>query len=456
MNKRKGEVDKMEIELNNINNKGKRTLVKCDVCGEIFDSSLEKCPVCGVGREHFIPYEETQSEFQKATGEVYIILGNGAAGVNAAEAIRERNENCEIIMISNEPVIGYNRPMLTKALSKKMDPVKIAIHKEDWYAKNRITNKLDVTIEKINSSEKTVLLSDGESIKYDKCIYALGAECFIPPIAGSNKPEVIAIRRISDVEKIHELLPKVKNVVVIGGGVLGLEAAWEMKKSGCQVTVLEIADKLMVRQLDTEAGELLGEIIKEADIEFQLNAHISEITGDTSVTGVKLEDGKIYPAELVIVSSGVRPNVSIAQEAELAIDRFIVVNEKMETNVPDIYACGDCAAYKGVNFSLWAEASKMGKTAGANAAGDAQTYQIQPTGLTFYGINTSLFAIGDNGKNDSLTYDTKEIRDREKKIYKKYYFVDKKLVGVILIGDTSTLSDMRKAIDEQRAYADMF
>lgn len=447
----------MSIELNNNNNNiGKRTLVKCDVCGEIFDSSLEKCPVCGVGREHFMPYEEIQSEYRKATEEVYIILGNGAAGVNAAEAIRGRNENCEIIIISNEPVLGYNRPMLTKALSKKMDPAKIAIYKEDWYTKNRITNKLGVTAQKINPEEKTVLLSDGESIKYDKCIYALGGECFIPPIAGSDKPEVIAIRRISDVEKIHELLPKVKNVVVIGGGVLGLEAAWEMKKTGCHVTVLEIADKLMVRQLDTEAGELLGEIIKEADIEFQLNAHISEITGDTSVTGVKLEDGKVYPAELVIVSSGVRPNVSIAQEAGMTVDRFIVVNEKMETNIPDIYACGDCAAYKGVNFSLWAEASKMGKVAGANAAGDALTYQIQPTGLTFYGINTSLFAIGDNGKNDSLTYETKEIRDREKKIYKKYYFVDKRLVGVILIGDTSTLSDMRKAIDEQRAYSDMF
>jgi len=185
-----------------------------------------------------------------------------------------------------------------------------------------------------------------------------------------------------------------------------------MKKTGCHVTVLEIADKLMVRQLDTEAGELLGEIIKEADIEFQLNAHISEITGDTSVNGVKLEDGTFYPAELVIISSGVRPNVSIAKDAGVTVDRFITVNEKMETNIPDIYACGDCAAYHGVNFSLWAEASKMGKVAGANAAGEPLTYEIKPTGLTFYGINTSLFAIGDNGKNDTLEYETKEIRDK--------------------------------------------
>lgn len=435
--------------------RGNRTLVKCLVCGDIFDSSQEICPVCGVGKEHFVPYEEESVSFKRNTKEVYIILGNGAAGISAAEAIRERNETCSIVLVSNEAVCSYNRPMLTKSLSTLLSANEIAIHKEDWYKQNNIINMLGVNVDKLISEEKVVILNDGTKLKYDKCIYALGSECFIPPFVGYDQAEVIAIRRIADVEKIRAFIPKVNNTVVIGGGVLGLEAAWEMSKSS-KVTVLEIADKLMGRQLDDAAGELLGTIIKEIDIDFRVNAKITEITGEGSVSGVKLEDGEFHPAELVIVSCGIRSNSEVAQGAGIAVERGVVVNNKMETSVADIYACGDCAQYDGINYGIWPQALEMGKVAGANAAGDSLTYETVTAALTFEGMNTSLFAAGDNGTNPNVQYKSVEFKDQAKKTYEKYYFCEECLTGVILIGDISKLVQMTDAIKEKRSFKKMF
>lgn len=441
---------KVQIESNH---PGSRKLVKCIVCGEIFDASIEICPVCGVDSSNFIPYEMEQNQFKKNTEESFLILGNGVAGVNAAAAIRQRNETCSIVVLSNEPVLSYNRPMLTKSMVEEIDASRIAMYDKSWYKENNIINVLSTNLEKINVEGKWVEFDGGKKILFDKCIYALGAECFIPPIKGSNKDEVVAIRRFEDVKKICRLLPKVNNVVVIGGGVLGLEAAWEMKKADCNVTVLEVADKLMGRQLDNEAGEILGNIIKEAGIDFYLNAHVSEITGDTSVTGVSLEDGTMIPADLVLISSGIRSNIELAKQTGIHVGRSIIVNERMETNLPNIYACGDCAEFEGINYAIWPQAVEMGKVAGASAAGDDVIYKTILAALTFHGMNTSLFAIGDNGKNDKLNYKVKKIHD---KTYEKYYFVDDILVGVILIGDTKKMAELTLAIEQNRKYSELF
>lgn len=436
--------------------KGTRQLVKCMVCGEIFDSSLEICPVCGVGKENFIPVEEELVDYKKNTQEIYLVLGNGAAGLSAAEAIRQRNSTCSIVMVSNEDVLSYNRPMLTKSMIAGFDPSQIAIHDEKWYEENNITLVLGRQLTKLDTQNKTAHFADGITLKYDKCIYALGSECFIPPIPGHEKPEVIAIRRVSDTQKIQAMLPKVKNAVVIGGGVLGLEAAWELHKAKCNVTVLELADKLMGRQLDDGAGKALEDIIRSQGIDVHLNVKIDEITGEGSVTGVKLGDGTVLPAELVVVSCGVRANTAIAKDAGMEIGRAVIVNEKMETSAKDVYACGDCAEYQGINYAIWPQATEQGKVAGANAAGDEAVYETVPAALSFNGMNTSLFAIGDNGKNPDKHYRVVEFRDEAKKTYEKYYFANNRLCGVILIGDTSRLAEMTTAIEEHRQFKKMF
>lgn len=438
------------------NKKSEVQLVKCVVCGEIFDASLDVCPVCGVGRENFIPVSVEESNLKKDTKELFLILGNGAAGINAAKSIRERNKTCSIVMVSNENVVSYNRPMLTKSMIANFDASQLSIYDDEWYKENNITNILNKEILEINPEEKIVTLEGDIKLKYDKCIYALGSESFIPPIPGHDKEGVVSIRKITDTNKINKALPNVKNAVVIGGGVLGLEAAWELRKAKCNVTILELAPSLMTRQLDQKSGEFLANIIKERGINLKVNIKIDSIEGEDSVTGIKLGDGEVIPADLIVLSCGVRPNVSLALSCGIDVNKSLVVNEKMETNKKDIYACGDCAEFKNINYSIWPQAVEMGKVAGANAAGDSLTYETVSAGLSFNGMETSLFAIGDNGKDANKKYKTVEFVDDEKKNYEKYYFVNNRLSGVILIGDTSKLIDLTLAVEENRLFNKIF
>lgn len=436
--------------------KGSRTLVKCLVCGEIFDSSMEICPVCGVGKENFVPVDAEESSFRKDTDHFYVILGNGAAGLSAAKAIRERDKTGSVIMISNEAYPTYNRPMLTKSMVAELDAKEILVEPEAWYQENNIHLLLEKEVTGIHTDKKEITLSDGTALKYTKLIYALGSECFVPPIPGTDKPEVVAIRRMSDIEKIEAMLDRVQNVVVIGGGVLGLEAAWELKKARKQVVVLEAASQIMGRQLDEGASQMLTDISRSNGIEIHAGVQIASIEGESSVTGVKLADGREFPAELVIVSAGVRANVGAAKNAGLDINRGIVVNADMSTSDENIFACGDCAEYEGINYAIWPQALEQGKVAGANAAGDALTYTTVSAGLSFHGMNTGLYAIGDNGKNPNLIYRTVEFKDMGRKQYEKYYFLNNRLCGAILIGDTSKMAFVTEAVEQKKTFKEMF
>lgn len=435
--------------------KGTRTLVKCLVCGAIFDSSIDICPVCGVGPENFVEVEVEENEFSNDTKNFYVILGNGAAGHYAAEAIRKRDRTGTITMISNEPYRTYNRPMLTKSIMAGLNEEQIAVEDTSWYEENRIYQILGHEVVKIDPEAKEVHLDDGSKYHYTKLIYALGSECFVPPIKGVDKDGVIAIRRLSDTKKVAEKLKETKHAVVIGGGVLGLEAAWELKKSKCEVTVLELAPVLMGRQLDKTAGEMLKKISEGQGIKIYTGVQIEAIESGEKVEGVRLADGTVIPAELVIISCGVRANTALAKEAGIETERAVIVNEKMETNIPDIYACGDCAQYEGINCAIWPQAVEEGKTAGAQAAGDDVTYSTVPAALSFHGMNTALFAAGDNGQNPDLIYKTVEYKDEGKKQYQKYYFLNNRLCGVILIGDTSRMAEMTEALEHHRQYKEV-
>ena len=436
--------------------KGKTTLVKCLVCGEIFDSSLEVCPVCGVGKENFVPVESEETSYRKDTQNLYAILGNGAAGLNAAKAIRERDKTGSIYMISNEEYPAYNRPMLTKSLVAGLDAEQIAIQDASWYEEQNIYQILGKNVTGIDTKEKEIQTSDGAKFKYNKLIYAMGSECFIPPIPGADQPEVVAIRCLSDTNKVTELLKHTKEAVVIGGGVLGLEAAWELKKAHCKVTVLELAPRLMGRQLDTAAGEMLKSISEAQGIAIHTGVQIAAIEGDGHVTGVRLGDGQVIPAQLVIVSCGVRANTAIAKEAGLETDRAVVVGSRMNTSDENIFACGDCAQYEGINYAIWPQAVEQGKVAGANAAGEALEYTTVPAALTFHGMNTALFSIGDNGTNPDLIYKTVEFKDVARKQYEKYYFRNNRLCGVILIGDVSRMGELTEAVEKRVSFQELF
>lgn len=434
---------------------GTRKLVKCLVCGEIFDSSLDTCPVCGVGRDKFVEVEVEETAFRNDTQNTYVILGNGCAGVSAAQAIRERDKTGRILLISNEGP-AYQRPMLTKAMLSGLTADQMALHPAGWYEAQNIVQILERQVVAVDTQNKQVELDGGFKLPYTKLIFALGSECFIPPIPGHDKQGVVAIRRLSDVEKIQAMGNTLKQAVVIGGGVLGLEAAWELRKAGIEVTVLELAPKLMGRQLDDQAAALLLDACGKSQVRVETGVQIQSIQGGEAVTGVELGSGEIIPAQLVVVSAGVRANTAIAQSAGIEIDRAIVVNERMETNLPGVYACGDCAQYQGINYALWPEAQEQGKTAGACAAGELAAYQPIAPVLAFHGMGTELFSLGDPGKQPGVEYKTVEVRDEARNTLERYYFTASKLCGVILAGDLSKMADMMAAIDEKRSFAEFF
>lgn len=434
---------------------GTRTLVKCLVCGEIFDSSIEVCPVCGVGKENFVSVEVEENTFRNDTKNCYVILGNGIAGLQAAAAIRERDKTGDIVMISEEQYRTYNRPMLTKSIMAELDEEQIAVQDASWYEENHIQLVLGKEVTEIQPETHTVILEDGSQFLYTKLIYAAGARCFVPPINGVGKKGVVAIRGLKDVKEIETMLPSVKHVIVIGGGVLGLEAAWELKKSKCDVTVLEAAPMLMGRQLDEPAAELLKKIAKEQGIDIHTGVQVMEFIGEDRVSSVLLADGREFPAELVIISAGVRANTAVIEKSGVKTEKAVVVNERMETSAADIYACGDCAEFEGINYAIWPEASEQGRIAGANASGDELVYQEVSSGLSFHGMKTALFAAGDNGKNPNLIYKTVEFKDMGKKHYQKLYFLNNRLCGVILIGDVSRMAELTEALEKRASYKEV-
>ncbi len=431
------------------------TQVKCLVCGEIFDATTV-CPVCGVGPENFVDVQVETVSFEKNTTEKFVIIGGGTAALNAAKAIRERNQTASILMICDESELPYDRPMLTKNMFGAVSGGAIASEEYIWYEEHKVQLWLNTKVVKLEKSKKEIQLSNGEIVSYDKCIYALGSYCFIPPFKGKDLEGVVAIRTIADVEKVSHLAHNAKSAVVIGGGVLGLEAAWELKKEKLEVTVLEGAPSLMAGRIDAMAADFLIKISQKAGVPINTNVKIAELKGNTRVQEVVLEDGTSYAADLVIVSTGVRANIGIAQEAGLYCQRAVVVDEYMHTDDPYIYACGDCAQFAGANIAIWPVAMEMGRIAGANAAGDTLEYVPQTHGMSFAGMGTSLFAIGDVGSQKDVEYKTLEIRDDRKATLEQYFFKNNMICGAILIGDTSKMAMVTTALEEGKSFGEFF
>ncbi|MDR0425218.1 MAG: FAD-dependent oxidoreductase [Clostridiales Family XIII bacterium] len=421
---------------------------KCLICGEIVygDEAPMSCPVCGVGPEQFEEIEIGDTDFVSESKERFIIIGNGVAGTAACEEIRKRNKVCSIEIFSKESVPAYNRPMLTKGILSELDTLNLFLKPDGWYEENNIKLVMGAEAEAIDTAKKEVVLRGGERRGYDKLIIATGADAFKPPFPGADLKGVFTIRTLADVETIQGYLENVKKTVVIGGGVLGLEAAWEIRKAGSGVAVIEGGAGLMRRQLDPKASEILRAAAAKAEVEVYTGAGVEEIVGaGGKASGVKLVDGTLLEAGMVILSTGVRPNVGIAKDAGIQAGRSIEVGDMMETSAADVYACGDCAEHEGKNYSIWMQAAEMGKAAGINAAGDTAEYEPVIPSNAFSGFGISLFALGDNGSDPAKRYKTFEIHDEAKGIYEKLYFVNNRFTGGILIGDTSKSARLLEA-----------
>ena len=435
-----------------------KKMVKCLVCGAVFEEGEDVCPVCGVGSENFMPATASSTSFRLDTDEKFVILGGGPAAKSAAEAIRDRNKSAMITIITQESYLPYNRPMLTKGIVRDFGYNGLAIEGPDWYERNNVFFMSDTEVVRIDTKAKLIdvrLQNGGHGgVKYDKLVYALGAYCFVPPIKGSDKSHVVSVRSIADTERVKAIIAerKASKAVCIGGGVMGLEGAWGLKEGGLDVTVLETAPGLLPKQLDDPASAMLEDICNREGVRIVTGAKITEITDDAVV----LDDGTEFEAQLVIMSTGMRPYTKVAEDSGITVDKWVVANGRMETNVKDVYAAGDCAVIYGQPQAVWAQAIETGRIAGANAAGEALEYTPIGSSLVIEAMNTSVFALGTNGKDPDRQFKTVERRDEVKGTYEKYFFADGRIEGVILLGDISRMATMMDKMSRHASYEEIF
>ncbi len=401
--------------------------------------------------------KESEPTFKKDTDETFVVLGTGIAALSAAKAIRERNKTASIHMIGEEKGLPYARTMLSKSYLNSFSTKDFSLAEDDFYSKNNIELTTGIKATEIETKGKRVMLENGESISYDKLIYALGATSFIPPIAGKDKSGVFTMRTEADVIAIKKAMLRAESAVIIGGGITGLEIAWELKKSGMKVTVLDLADMLMGRILDKKSADALRSHVEGVGIEVMTGLGIKEILGESGVCGVSLEDGRVIDGDMVILSTGYKANTELAIKSGIKADRRVAVSPSMQTDNCDIYACGDCADLSG---ATWLQAISQGKVAGGNAAGDTLAFEVFPEPAMVHTAGTSLMSIGDMGKGEgsySFVYgkkgeETKYTFVNEEGRYEgdthyTFAFKEGKLVGITIVGRLSDMLFIEAAVE---------
>ncbi len=365
-----------------------------------------------------------------------VIIGNGMAPGRALEELFKREPGAYDITIFNaEPRVNYDRIMLSYVMSGEKDYEQIIIHNDDWYADHNITLHKGKKVSAIDRSKGIVTAQDGTEAAYDKLIIATGSDPFIIPVPGHDLPGVLTYRDLDDVEAMLGAAENGGHAVVIGGGLLGLEAAAGLQARGMSVTVLHLMPTLMERQLDEAAGHLLEKAIKDRGIEVLTEANTKEILGDGKVEEVVLDDGRRIKADIVCMAVGIKPSISVAKDAGLACERGIVVNDQMETSDPAIYALGECAQHRGICYGLVAPLYDMAKTVAAQLAGEADasyTGSVTATKLKVTGVD--LYSAGDFAEGEGR--EEIVLRDAAQGVYKRLVLEENKIVGVVMYGDT--------------------
>ncbi len=381
----------------------------------------------------------------------YLIVGNGVAGTTAAETIRMKDKNGRITILTDEDIPFYYRIRLSEYLSGDLSEQDLVAKGSSWYLDQGIDLKLNARVVAAEPEEKVVIFENGERISYDSLLIATGSHSFIPPIKGADKKGVFALRSIQDARDISAYGKEIAEVVLIGGGLLGLEAGNALRKCGKKVTVVEFFPRLLPRQLDTEGAKRLQKMMEEMGFSFRLGAKTKEITGEDRVDGVLLEGGEKLSTAMVIISAGVRPNMELAESLGLDRDKGIQVNERMETSQSGVYAAGDVAEFKGIPYGIWPAAMEQGKIAGANMAGEDIAYKGTTMSNTLKVAGIDLASAGNIDGDNEL-----EARVATGEgVYKKIVMDKGRIVGCIMLGDTKGFTKITRAIAEKLDVSEM-
>ena len=369
------------------------------------------------------------------TLERLVVVGNGmAAGRTLEELFAKAPGRYRVTVFGSEPRVNYNRIMLSPVLAGEKEYRDIVIHDEAWYADNGVTLERGETVVAVDRVKKTVTTASGKVSPYDKLILATGSDPFVIPVPGKDLPGVVTFRDLDDVEKMLTAAASGGHAVVIGGGLLGLEAAAGLQAKGMTVSVVHLMPTLMERQLDPSAGYLLQKAIETRGIEVLTQANTKAILGEAAVTGVELADGRVIEASLVVMAVGIRPNARLAKEIGLAVARGIVVDDQMRTSDPSVFAVGECVEHRGACYGLVAPLYEMGKALAATLADEAAAYtgSVTSTKLKVTGID--LFSAGDFAEGDDR--DEIVLRDPARGIYKRLILDQGRIAGAVLYGET--------------------
>lgn len=367
--------------------------------------------------------------------EPLVIIGNGMAAARLVEELAKRAlGRYAIAVIGDEPRLAYNRVLLSSVLAGEATSQEIELKSAAWWRDRGVTVTYGCAANSVDLAARKVHLANGTDVPFSKLVFATGSAPLRLAVPGADLPGVHTFRDSRDVDQLLALAGAKRRVVVVGGGLLGLEAAYGLAKAGSKVTLLHLMDRLMERQLDAPAAVLLKRLVESKGIEIVLDADTRRIMGTDRVEGVELADGHSITADAVVFAAGIRPNVALAKEAGVPVNRGIVVDDRICTGVENVYALGECAEHRGTCYGLVEPAYEQAKVLAAHLAGNSTDYagSVVATNLKVSGV--SVFSAGDFLAAEGG--ETLVFNDERRGTYKKLVVADGRLTGAVLVGDT--------------------
>lgn len=379
-----------------------------------------------------------------------ILIGNGMAGVRTIEEILKHGGHAfDIVIIGSEPHPNYNRILLSSVLQGETNLKDITLNSRKWYEEHGITLYTGETAVNIDTHKQTVSTDKNRELAYDKLIIATGSSPFILPVPGADKEGVYGFRTIEDCRAFIDASKRFHQAAVIGGGILGLEAARGLVNLGMEVAVIHHSSHIMQNQLDPAASAMLQRELERQGIRFLLEKDTNAVLGKSRAEGVRFQDGTEMRADLIVMAAGVRPNIELAKGSGLAVNRAIIVNDHMQTNVPNVYAVGECAEHNGVVYGLIKPLYEQGRVLAKHICGlECGRYRgsVQSATLKIAGVD--VFSAGKIKEDDTTT--AIQLIDESAGIYKKAMFQADKMVGVMLYGDIANKQNLLDSIVKQR------
>ena len=367
--------------------------------------------------------------------EPLVIIGNGMAAARFVDEMAKRAlGRYAIAVIGDEPRLAYNRVLLSSVLAGEATSEEIELKPSAWWRDRGVTLTYGCAANSIDLNDRTIYLANGIAVPFSKVVIATGSSAIRLNVPGADLPGVHTFRDSRDVDVLLKLARDKRRVVVVGGGLLGLEAAYGLAKAGSKVTLLHLMDRLMERQLDAPAGALLKRLVEGKGIEVILGANTRQILGLDDVQAVELVDGRVIAADAVVFAAGIRPNVTLAKDAGVPVNRGIVVDDQLRTGHPDVFALGECAEHRGTCYGLVEPAYEQARVLADHLAGRGALYSgsIVSTNLKVSGV--SVFSAGDFFGESGA--DTLVFNDERRGTYKKLVVADGRLKGAVLVGDT--------------------